>query len=223
MAEAIRVLIADDQAPLRAAFRMLVTSDPGMVVVAEAANGEQALTLAAKHQPDVVLMDVEMPGMGGVEATRRLCSQPQGPRVVILTMFDLDEYVSEALRAGASGFLLKNAAPAEVIRAVRVVYEGNALLAPEITKRLITQLAAPAQTPKRPDLAEDSRLARLTARERETFELIVRGWSNAEISAELHLTRTTVRTYVSRILTKLEARDRAGLIVIGYESGVASR
>lgn len=221
MSDVIRVLIADDQALLRGSFRLLVDSDPGMRVVAEAADGDEATALCPQHRPDVVLMDVQMPRMNGLEATHALCSQPDGPKVIVLTMFDLDEYVYEALRAGASGFLLKNSPPAELLRAIKVVHEGNALLAPEITKRLIATLAP---SPKHPTIRaggprSDARLDRLTVRERETFVLIARGRSNDEIAAELHLSRMTVRTYVSRILTKLDSRDRAGLVVIAYETG----
>lgn len=223
MSELIRVLIADDQELLRGSFRLLVDSDPGMQVVAEAGDGADAITQCAQQRPDVVLMDVQMPGMSGLEATRDLCSQANGPKVIVLTMFDHDEYVYEALRAGASGFLLKNSPPAELLRAIKVVHEGNALLAPEVTKRLIATLAprpsTPAPAPRSGASSPDARVERLTLRERETFALIARGRSNDEIAAELHLSRLTVRTYVSRILTKLDSRDRAGLVVIAYESG----
>lgn len=166
-------------------------------------------------------MDVQMPRMSGLEATRALCTQVDGTKVIVLTMFDLDEYVYEALRSGASGFLLKNSPPAELLRAIKVVHEGNALLAPEITKRLIATLAPSPNTPtiRAGAPRTDARLDRLTVRERETFALIARGRSNDEIAAELHLSRMTVRTYVSRILTKLDSRDRAGLVVIAYETG----
>ncbi|PQZ93731.1 DNA-binding response regulator [Arthrobacter sp. MYb227] len=221
MSDVIRVLIADDQELLRGTFRLLVDSDPGMMVVAEAADGEEASALCAEHRPDVVLMDVQMPRMSGLEATRALCSQVDGPKVIVLTMFDLDEYIYEALRAGASGFLLKNSPPAELLRAIKVVHEGNALLAPEITKRLIATLAPSSNVSAMSTGApcSDTRLERLTVRERETFALIARGRSNDEIAAELHLSRMTVRTYVSRILTKLDSRDRASLVVIAYETG----
>lgn len=208
----IRVLIADDEPPLRDALRMLVDSDPGMAVVAEAYNGAEALQLAGQERPDVVLMDVQMPLMTGLEATRRLCAELNGPRVIMLTMFDLDEYVYEALQAGASGFLLKNSRPADVLQAIRVAHEGNALLAPEITRRLIGRLARP---PRRNTLADA-----LTVRERETLVLIGQGLSNGEIAVALFVTPTTVRTYVSRLLSKLAARDRAQLVVIAYESGL---
>ncbi|MGO4783797.1 response regulator [Cryobacterium sp. W22_MBD10_FK3] len=207
----IRVLVADDDATIRASLRLLVDSDAGMYVVAEAGDGEEAVRLAAQHRPDVVLMDVQMPRMTGLEATRILAGQASGARVIVLTMFDLDEYVYEALRAGASGFLLKNSPPADVLQAIRIAHEGNAMLAPEVTKRLIERLA-PAH--------RDPRVGRLTVRERETLVLIGRGRSNAEIAAALFVTVTTVRTYVTRILTKLDARDRAGLVVIAYENGL---
>ncbi len=212
---AIRVLIADDDAVIRSSLRLLVEHEPGMSVSGEAPDGKQAIDLAREHRPDVVLMDVQMPRMNGLEATRALCSEVAGPRVIVLTMFDLDEYVFEALRAGASGFLLKNSPPSEVLRAIRVAYDGEALLAPEVTRRLIDRFAGPSR-----DHTEDSGVGRLTERERETLQLIGRGLSNAEIAAALFVTQTTVRTYVSRILSKLGARDRAQLVVVAYESGL---
>lgn len=208
---AIRVLIADDDPSIRSSLRLLVDSDVGMDVVGEAGNGEDAVESAAQLSPDVVLMDVQMPRMTGLDATRVLAGEPDGPRVIVLTTFDLDEYVYEALRAGASGFLLKNSPPGEVLHAIRVAHEGNALLAPEVTKRLIGRFAP---------IGKDHRLSHLTARERETLVLVGQGRSNAEIAGELFVTATTVRTYVSRILTKLHARDRAGLVVIAHESGI---
>lgn len=212
---AIRVLIADDDAVIRSSLRLLVEHEPGMSVSGEAPDGMQAIDLAREHRSDVVLMDVQMPRMNGLEATRALCSEVAGPRVIVLTMFDLDEYVFEALRAGASGFLLKNSPPSEVLRAIRVAYDGEALLAPEVTRRLIDRFAGPSR-----DHTEDSGVGRLTERERETLQLIGRGLSNAEIAAALFVTQTTVRTYVSRILSKLGARDRAQLVVVAYESGL---
>lgn len=209
----IRVLIADDEPAIRSSLRLLIDSDDGMEVVAEVDDGEAAVEAAARLRPDLVLMDIHMPRMTGLAATRALTEQPAGPRVIVLTMFDVDEYVYEALRAGASGFLLKNSPPGEVLRAIRVVYEGKALLAPEVTKRLIGRFAP---------VREDHRLAQLTDRERQTLVLIGQGKSNAEIAAELFVTVTTVRTYVSRILTKLQTRDRAGLVVIAYESGIVT-
>jgi len=208
---AIQVLIADDAAAIRASMRLLVDSEPGMRVVAEARDGDEAVRLAAVHRADVVLMDVQMPRMTGLQALRVLADQGDGPRVIMLTMFDLDEYVYEALGAGASGFLLKNSPPGEVLHAIRAAYEGNALLAPEITKRLIGRLAP---------VRRDRRVDRLTARERETLVLIGQGFSNAEIATRLFVTVTTARTYVTRILTKMGVRDRAGLVVVAYESGL---
>ncbi|MER7447081.1 response regulator transcription factor [Microbacterium sp. NPDC097977] len=209
----IRVLIADDEPSIRSSLRMLIDSDTDMEVVGESADGEAAVEIAARLRPDVVLMDVQMPRMTGLEATRIMVADAGGPRVIVLTMFDLDEYLYDALRAGASGFLLKNSPPGEVLHAIRVAHEGNALLAPEVTKRVIGRFAP---------LREDHRLEHLTARERETLTLIGRGRSNAEIAAELFVTVTTVRTYVSRILTKLQTRDRAGLVVIAYENGLVT-
>jgi Response regulator containing a CheY-like receiver domain and an HTH DNA-binding domain len=205
----IRVLIADDEPAIRSSLRLLVDSEDDMTVVAEADDGAEAVRFSEQHRPDVVLMDVQMPRLTGLEATRLLGETVADVRVIVLTTFDLDEYVYQALRAGASGFLLKNSPPSEVLHAIRVTHEGNALLAPEVTKRLIERFA-PAR--------EDSGLECLTARERETLALIGRGMSNTEIAAELFVTVTTVRTYVSRILTKLHAHDRAGLVVIAYES-----
>ncbi|MFK4790024.1 response regulator [Microbacterium sp. ZW T5_56] len=207
----IRVVITDDEPAVRDALRLLVDSDPGLAVVGVAVDGDTAIELVRRERPDVVLMDVQMPRRGGIEATRVLTSAQRAPRVLVLTTFDLDEYVYGALSAGASGFLLKNSTPADILRAIRVVHEGNALLAPEVTRRLISRFA-----PQR----DDSVLAALTARERETLVLIGQGSSNAEIAAALFVTVTTVRTYVSRILTKLQARDRAGLVVIAYETGL---
>lgn len=211
---AIRVLIADDDTVIRASLRLLVESEPDMSVVAEARDGEEAVQLAVEYRPDVVLMDVQMPYMTGLAATRRLSAESDGPRMIVLTMFDLDEYVYEALRVGASGFLLKNSPPPEILRAIRAVDEGNALLAPEVTKRLIRRFAS---------ARADTGVELLTDRERETLVLIGQGLSNAEVAAALFVTVTTVRTYVSRILGKLSVRDRAGLVVIAYESGLVGR
>lgn len=209
----IRVLIADDDPRLRESVRLLIDSEPDMTVVGIAADGASAVTSAREHVPDVVLMDVRMPVMNGIDATRELLSQEAHPRVIVLTMFDLDQYVYEALRAGASGFLLKNAPPTSLLHAVRVAYEGNALLAPEVTKRLLGRFAPEPRT-------NDPRIAHLTAREREALALIGRGLSNDEIADSLYITPTTARTYVSRIMTKAGARDRAQLVVIAYECGL---
>ena len=211
----IRVLIADDETTTRSSLRLLVEHEPGMEVIAEAGDGREAVELARAERPDVVLMDVQMPRMTGLEATRLLCAEPSGPRVIVLTMFDLDEYVFEALRAGASGFLLKNSPPGEVLRAIRVAHDGEALLAPEVTRRLIDRFTGSSG-----DAGAGRSVSRLTERERETLQLVGRGLSNAEIAAALFVTQTTVRTYVSRILSKLNARDRAQLVVVAYESGL---
>lgn len=211
----IRVLIADDETTIRSSLRLLIDHEPGMEAIAEAVDGREAVELARAQQPDVVLMDVQMPRLTGLDATRLLCAGPSGPRVIVLTMFDLDEYVFEALRAGASGFLLKNSPPPEMLRAIRVAHAGEAMLAPEVTRRLIDRFTGSPRA-----AGADLGMARLTERERETLQLIGRGLSNAEIAAALFVTQTTVRTYVSRILSKLNARDRAQLVVVAYESGL---
>lgn len=207
----IRVLLADDHSAIRASLRLLVDSESDMSVIGEASNGQEAVALTAQLHPDVVLMDVNMPTMNGLEALRELSTRMPQSRIVVLTMFDLDSYLYEALRAGASGFLLKNSPPADVLHAIRVAHEGHALLAPEMTKRLIGQFAS---------VKRDPALEHLTARELETLVLIGQGRSNAEIADALFVTVTTVRTYVSRILTKVHARDRAGLVVIAYENAL---
>ncbi|GAA3125114.1 response regulator transcription factor [Planomonospora alba] len=208
----IRIVLADDQALVRAGFRALLDAQPDMTVVGEAADGAEALALAAQHRPDVVLMDVRMPGMDGLTATRRM---PPGPRIVILTTFELDEYVFEALRGGASGFLVKDTEPAELIQAVRVVAAGDALLSPGVTRRLISEYASRA---KEPAAALD--LSALTDREREVLALVGTGMTNDEIARELFMSPATAKTHVSRAMTKLQARDRAQLVVIAYESGL---
>ncbi|MCO1616050.1 response regulator transcription factor [Micromonospora sp. CPM1] len=214
----IRVLIADDQALLRGSFRLLVDSTPGLTTVGEAGTGVEAVALAAEHRPDVVLMDVRMPEMDGIEATRRICGDPAiaGTRVVILTTFDLDEYVYGALRAGASGFLLKDTPPAELLAGIRVVAAGEGLLAPTVTRRLIDEFA------RRPEPARPlpRRLDGVTGREREVLTLIGRGLSNAELAGHLGLSLATVKTHVGRLLTKLAVRDRAQLVIVAYETGL---
>lgn len=210
----IRVLIADDDVSLRSSTRFLIENEPGMEVVAEVSDGAQAVEAAGRLQPDVALLDVRMPRMNGLHAARALSDAGSRTRVIVLTMFDLDEYVYEALRVGASGFLLKNAPPSELLRAIRVAAEGNALLAPEVTRRLISRFA-------RVGVQNKTITGMLTERERETLSLIGRGASNDEIAQEMFVTSTTVRTYVNRVLTKLGARDRAQLVVIAYESGLA--
>ncbi|MBG0828172.1 response regulator transcription factor [Planomonospora sp. ID67723] len=208
----IRIVLADDQALVRAGFRALLDAQPGMTVVAEAADGAEALELAAQHLPDVVLMDIRMPGMDGLEATRRM---PPGPRVVILTTFELDEYVFDALRNGASGFLVKDTEPAELIQAVRVVAAGDALLSPGVTRRLIAEYASRA---KQPGSSLD--LSPLTDREREVLALVGTGMTNDEIAGKLFMSPATAKTHVSRTMMKLHARDRAQLVVIAYETGL---
>jgi DNA-binding NarL/FixJ family response regulator len=213
----ISVLVVDDQALVRAGFRVLVESAPDLLVVGEAADGAAAVEVAGVRQPDVVLMDVRMPRMDGIEATRQILALPQcqGTRVLILTTFELDDYVYSALRAGASGFLLKDTPPEDLLDAIRVVAEGNALLAPSVTKRLITEFAARAE-PRTPGLGA---LEVLTPREHEVLCLVAKGMSNAEIAGALHMGVATAKTHVSRLLSKLDARDRAQLVVIAYESG----
>jgi DNA-binding NarL/FixJ family response regulator len=218
----ISVVVADDQALVRSGFTMLLAGEPDIDVVGEAGNGAEAVALAARHRPDVLLMDVRMPVMDGLEATRRISSDGglAGTRVIILTTFDLDEYVHEALRAGASGFLLKDTHPVELLNAVRVVADGDALISPRITRRLIEEFARRAEPGS--DSAAIAALAQLTDREREVLELVAKGRSNAEIAAELFVSHATVKTHVSRLLMKLDARDRAQLVMIAYETGVAS-
>jgi DNA-binding NarL/FixJ family response regulator len=215
----IRVLIADDQALVRAGFKMILDAEDDLEIVGEAADGAQAVQLARSLQPDVVLMDIRMPELDGIEATRRLIEQSDGHpvRVLMLTTFDLNEYVYEALRAGASGFLLKDVPPEQLAAGIRVVAAGEALLAPSITRRLIQEFAqAPSPSPEPPQGLDE-----LTTRELEVFKLIARGLSNAEIAAELIVSETTVKTHVARVLMKLRLRDRVQAVVLAYESGVA--
>lgn len=211
----VRVVIADDSAGVRRAFRALLRSDPQVVLVGEASDGEEAVAIARATSPDVVLIDVQMPRMSGLVATQQILATSPDVRVVVVTTFDLDEYVYEALRVGASGFLLKNAPPAELLRAIRVVHEGNAMLAPEVTSRLIAGLSAPKH-------AEPSPLAQgvLSGRELEVTRLVARGLSNAEIGDRLFISRETAKTYVSRILVKLQVRDRTQLAVLAHEAGL---
>ena len=213
----IRVLVADDQDAVRGGFAALIGAQPGMEVVGEAANGREAVDRARRTFPHVVLMDVRMPVLDGIEATRLICADPQleRSRVLVLTTFDADEYVYAALRSGASGFLLKDARPVELLRAIEVVAAGDALLAPAVTRRLIAEFAArrdPATPP--PELAE------LTEREREIMTLVARGYSNAEIADQLVISPLTAKTHVSNILGKLDCRDRSGLVALAYESGL---
>nr|WP_274613993.1 response regulator transcription factor [Streptomonospora nanhaiensis] len=212
-------MVVDDQALLRGSFRMLVDTAPGLVAVGEAGDGASAVELAAAERADVVLMDVRMPGMDGIEATRRICSSPAtaGTRVLILTTFDLDSYVYAALRAGASGFLLKDTPPADLLAAVRVVAAGDALLSPAVTRRLIAEFV------RRPEPARSpGGLDGVTQREREVLVLIARGLSNTEIADHLHLSLATVKTHVGRLLAKVPARDRAQLVIAAYETGLVT-
>jgi DNA-binding NarL/FixJ family response regulator len=214
----IRVVIADDQALIRAGFRVLLTSADDVAVVAEAADGAQAVDLARRHKADVVLMDIRMPGVDGLEATRRISADDSlaGVKVLILTTFESDEYVYQALEAGASGFLVKDTEPAELLQAVRVIARGDALLSPTITRRLIADIVS--RHPYR--VSPDASLSELTDREREIMSHVATGLSNDEIAGRLHLSRLTVKTHVSRAMLKLGARDRAQLVVIAYQSGL---
>jgi len=217
-AAAPRVVIADDQTLVRSGFRMILRA-AGVPVVAEAADGGEAVAAVLKHRPEVVLMDIRMPEMDGLEATRRILAAPAGRdcRIIILTTFDLDQYVYAALSAGASGFLLKDVSPEQLVAAVRMVRSGDALLAPSITRRLVERFApqAPARTAVHTDLSE------LTPRELEVLRLLARGLSNAELAAELTLSEATVKTHVARILAKLQLRDRVQAVVLAYETGLA--
>lgn len=215
----IRVLIADDEAMVRTGFAMILDAQQDIEVVGEADDGERAVAEAARLQPDVIVMDIRMPKLDGVSATRAVLDRAQDrPRVLVVTTFDIDQYVFDALRAGASGFLLKNAPPEELVRAVRVIASGDSLLAPAITRRVIEafcfQPAGPAAPPRQ--------LEELTAREREVLELVARGLSNSEIAEQLVVSRGTVKTHVARILMKLELRDRIQAVVLAYETGLVT-
>jgi DNA-binding NarL/FixJ family response regulator len=217
----IRVVLVDDQALVRGGFKALLGSDPEIEIVGEASNGAEAVAVARAEKPDVILMDVRMPGMDGLEATRQILggNPPVETKVLVLTTFDLDEYVYDGLRAGASGFVLKDIEPSELIQAVHIIARGEALLAPSITRRLIAEFASK----RRPQATVTSgRLSELTEREREVLVLIARGMNNDEIAEELVISPATSKTHVSRILSKLEARDRAQLVVIAYESGLVT-
>ncbi|MBD3924062.1 response regulator transcription factor [Nocardioides cavernae] len=210
----IRVLVVDDQSMVRAGFHLLLADEPDIAVVAEASNGRDAVAQAARFRPDVILMDIRMPEMDGLEATRRILATDTAARVLVLTTFDLDDYVFEALRAGASGFVLKDDPPEQLLAAVRTIAAGEALLSPTVTRRVIRRFATVRrQSP--PTAVED-----LTPRELEVFRLITRGLSNAEIGAELFISDTTVKTHVTRLLQKLDLRDRAQAIVLAYQTGL---
>lgn len=214
----IRVAVADDQALVRGGFAVLLRSAPDIEVVGEAANGEEALEVVRREHPDVILMDIRMPEVDGLEATQMIASDERSStRVLILTTFDLDEYVYEALRAGASGFLLKDTRPGDLLDAVRVIADGDALLAPGITRRLIERFA---EDPRPGEHTPIPGLETLTDREREVLGAVARGLSNAEIAQELFMSPATAKTHVSRLLAKMYARDRAQLVMMAYESGV---
>jgi DNA-binding NarL/FixJ family response regulator len=214
----IRVLLVDDQALVRAGFRALLDAQEDIEVVGEAVDGEEAVRMSREHEPDVVLMDIRMPGMDGLEATRIIVEDQAltAVRIVILTTFDLDEYVFEALRVGASGFLVKNTEPAELVHAVRAVASGDALLSPGVTKRLVMEFAARSRQP-----GPTAQLDTLTEREREVMALVAEGLSNAEIAERLVVSPATAKTHVSRAMVKLGVRDRAQMVVLAYESGLA--
>jgi DNA-binding NarL/FixJ family response regulator len=220
----ISVVLVDDQPLLRTGFRMILHSTPDLVVVGEAGNGAQAVDVVAEHSPDVVLMDVRMPGVDGVEATSRIIGSGSRSRVLILTTFDLDEYAFAGLRAGASGFLLKDVPPAELIAAIRSVAGGDAVVSPRITRQLLDRYAAvlPSGESETGDEPHPI-LARLTEREGEVMMALARGLSNAEIAGELFLSEATVKTHVTRILGKLELRDRVQAVVLAYEQGLVDR
>ncbi|WKU06523.1 response regulator transcription factor [Micromonospora sp. HUAS LYJ1] len=216
----VRVVIVDDQALVRAGFRMVLDSQPDLAVVGEAIDGADALRVLAGVEADVVVMDLRMPTMDGVEATRRICaaSTDGRPRVLVLTTFDTEADAFAALRAGASGFLLKNVPPEELLAAIRVVAEGDSVVAPSITRRLLDRFADRLG----PAPAEDPRLAQLTDREREILLLVAQGLANAEIAARVHVAEATVKTHVGRILAKLQLRDRVQVVVLAYESGLVT-
>ena len=212
------IMLADDQDLLRMGFRMVLDSQPDLEVVAEASDGREAIALAAEHAPDIVLMDVRMPDVDGVEATRAIVASGCASRIIILTTFDLDEYAYAALRAGASGFLLKDADPADLLSAIRAVASGDSVVAPSTTRRLLEAVAH--RLPTHDDDRSDGAAAALTPREREVIVAVARGLSNAEIAAQLIVAEATVKTHVGRILAKLGLRDRVGIVVFAYEHGL---
>ena len=216
----ISVLLADDQPLLRRGFRMILEAEGDLVIAAEAGNGEEAVTLAQRHAPDVVLMDIRMPGTDGIEATRRIIAAGGRVRVLVLTTFDLDEYAFGALRAGASGFLLKDVRPGELVTAIRTVASGDAVISPRVTRRLLEEYAQvlPLTTTQRAE--RYPQLSSLTEREGEVLAAVARGLSNAEIAAALHVSETTVKSHVGRILAKLGLRDRVQIVVLAYETGL---
>jgi len=210
----IRVLVADDQSMVRAGFRLLLSGEDGIEVVAEAENGLEAVDKAARFKPSVVLMDIRMPELDGLEATRRILAADPGARILILTTFDLDEYIYEALQAGASGFVLKDDPPEQLIAAIRTVAAGDALLSPAVTRRVIQQFT------RIPRTAQPSGLEQLTGRERDVLRLVAQGLSNAEIGEQLYIGETTVKTHVTHVLQKLQLRDRVQAVVLAYQTGL---
>ncbi|GLY26671.1 response regulator transcription factor [Kineosporia sp. NBRC 101731] len=216
MTESIRVLLADDQELMRAGFRMILSSEPGLEVVAEASNGAEAIARAAECAPDIILMDVQMPGTDGITATREI-TRTSSAKVVILTTFDREDYLFESLQAGAAGFLLKNSTPEDLIHAIRIVARGDAMLAPELTRRVLDRFTVNPGSVQRPAL-----LDQLTDREWDILRLLAAGSSNAEIAAALFVGEATVKTHVSRVLAKLGVRDRVQAVVFAYESGVVT-
>lgn len=220
MTDTIKVVLADDQALVRSGFRMLIDSEDDMDVVGEASNGREAIDLLTTRPVDVILMDIRMPGMDGVEATRRIVDQQLPARVLVLTTFDLDEYVFAALKAGASGFLLKDARPVDLLNAIRNVAAGEAVMAPSATKRLLDHIV-----PTLPDApgVQDDRLSVLTDREREVLIEVAKGATNHEIGARLYMAEGTVKTHIGRLLSKLHSRDRVGLVLFAYEVGLVKR
>jgi DNA-binding NarL/FixJ family response regulator len=213
----IRVMLVDDQMLLRTGFRMVLAAQPDMEVVAEAGDGAEAIVNLRSTAVDVVLMDVRMPRLDGVEATRRICAEPNAPKVLILTTFDLDEYAFSGLKAGASGFMLKDVPPSELLSAIRSVHSGDAVVAPSTTRRLLDRFAPLLPSAGKP---QNKELERLTGREREVMLLVAQGLSNGEIAGRLVLSEATVKTHVGRILTKLGLRDRVQVVVLAYESGL---
>ncbi|KMO95984.1 response regulator transcription factor [Streptomyces roseus] len=214
----IRVMLVDDQVLLRTGFRMVLAAQPDMEVVAEAGDGLEALEVLRSTKVDVVLMDVRMPKLDGVEATRRICERDEHPDVIILTTFDLDEYAFSGLKAGASGFMLKDVPPAELLAAIRSVHSGDAVVAPSTTRRLLDRFAP--MLPTATQEPQNKEIERLTEREREVMLLVAQGMSNGEIAARLVLSEATVKTHVGRILTKLNLRDRVQVVVLAYETGL---
>lgn len=218
--DSISVILVDDQPLLRKGFRMVLEEEPGITVVGEASDGATALDLARRHHPDIVVMDVRMPGMDGIEATRAIIAAEPRSRILILTTFDLDEYAFGALRLGASGFILKDVLPSEFVRAIRSLADGDAVIAPSVTRRLLNTFANQIPDPQHADKASHPELGQLTAREREILTELAGGHSNAEIAERLFVAEATVKTHLGRVLTKLGLRDRVQAVVYAYEAGL---